>query len=203
MLPQLDTADRQRAGDSLNHMQYVSVKIFEQSGAELHGGNAIAVFHRWIQKGGLPEMAIDVADYAHIPAGPGVILVCREASYSLDNHDGRLGLLYQRKTDDGASDQASLNWAYDSAVTACRRLEGEPEFKSHKFDEREFAITWNDRALYPNTDESWQRVRPSVVTFLDALFGAGGYKLTRTGQDRRERLSAEVRAVAARPEVRQ
>jgi hypothetical protein len=175
-------------------MQHLSVKIFEQSGAELHAGNAIAVFHRWIQRGGLPEMPIDVADYAHIPAGPGVILVCREAAYSLDNNDGRLGLLYQRKAADGSSDQASLNWAYDSAVSACRRLEGEPEFKSLKFDEREFAITWNDRALYPNTDESWERVRPSVVAFLDALFGSG-YRLTRTGQDRRERLGAEVRAV--------
>jgi hypothetical protein len=124
-----------------------------------------------------------------------VILVCREAAYSLDNNDGRLGLLYQRKTEDDSSDQASLNWAYDSAVSACRRLEDEPEFKGHRFDEREFAIAWNDRAHYPNTDESWERVRPSVVAFLDALFGVGGYKLIRTGQDRRERLGAEVRAV--------
>jgi hypothetical protein len=139
-------------------------------------------------------MPIDVADYAHIPAGPGVILVCQEASYALDNHDGRLGLLYQRKKADGSNDQASLNWAYDSAVSACRRLEAEPELKGYKFDEREFAITWNDRALYPNTDESWERVRPSVVAFLEALFG-GGYQLTRTGQDRRERLAAEVRAI--------
>ena len=74
-------------------MQHLSVKIFEQSGAELNGAKAIAVFHRWIQRGGLPEMAIDVADYAHIPAGPGVLLVCQEAAYALDNHDGRLGLL--------------------------------------------------------------------------------------------------------------
>jgi hypothetical protein len=181
-------------------MQHLSVKIFEQSGAELNGAKAIAVFHRWIQRGGLPEMPIDVADYAHIPAGPGVLLVCQEASYALDNHDGRLGLVYQRKTRDDSDDRASLNWAYDSAVSACRRLEGEPEFKGHKFDEREFAITWNDRALYPNTDESWARVRPSIVAFLDALFG-GGYKLTRTGQDRRERLAAEVRAVAKVQEV--
>jgi len=181
-------------------MQHLSVKIFEQSAAELDGGKTIAVFHRWIQRGGLPEMPIDVADYAHIPAGPGVILVCQEASYALDNHDGRLGLLYQRKKSDDPNDQASLNWAYDSAVAACRRLEAEPEFKGYRFDEREFAITWNDRALYPNTDESWERVRPSVVAFLEALF-TGGYKLSRTGQDRRERLAAEVRAVAKMQEV--
>lgn len=59
-------------------MQHLSVKIFEQSGAELNGTQAIAVFHRWIQRGGIPEMPIDVADYAHIPAGPGVILVCQK-----------------------------------------------------------------------------------------------------------------------------
>src|ERR1022692_242409 len=99
-------------------MQHLSVKIFEQSGAELNGAKAIAVFHRWIQRGGLPEMPIDVADYAHIPAGPGVLLVCQDASYSLDNHDGRLGLLYQRKKCDDSDDRTSLNWAYDSAVAA-------------------------------------------------------------------------------------
>src|SRR5208282_5773091 len=98
MLPQFDAANRHRHCAGVEPMQHLSVKIFEQSGAELDGAKAIAVFHRWIQRGGLPEMPIDVADYVHLPAGPGVILVCQEAAYSLDNNDGRLGLLYQRKT---------------------------------------------------------------------------------------------------------
>jgi hypothetical protein len=175
-------------------MHHLGVKIFEQSGAELQTDCAIKVFHRWIQKGGQPELLIDVADYAHVPAGPGVVLMGHEAAYSLDVADNRLGLLYQRKERSESDPQASLRAVYDSAVGACRRLEGEREFAGKlKFDEREFALIWNDRALYPNTDESWQRVRPEVDAFLDGLLGAGSYRLTRVGQDRRERLSVEVR----------
>ncbi len=174
-------------------MQHLSVKIFEQSGAELNSSSAIAVFHRWIQRGHLKELAIDVADYAHIPCGPGVILVCYDGSYALENVGGRYGLQYQRKSRLDVDHQQALRAAYDLAVAACQRVEGEPEFKGHKFDPREFSITWNDRALYPNTDESWAHVQPGVATFLDNLLGARQYQLTRTGEDRRERLSAEVR----------
>jgi hypothetical protein len=171
-------------------LHHIGVKIFEQSGAELKADTAILVFHRWIQKGGQPELLIDVADYAHVPAGPGVVLVGHEGSYSLDNSDNRLGLLYQQKE----KSTRDLRTVYDSAVGACRRLELEPEYQGKlKFDEREFALIWNDRALYPNTDESWQRVRPAVDVFLEGLLGAGRYRLIRVGQDRRERLAVEVR----------
>lgn len=177
-------------------MHHLGVKIFEQSGAELHAAKSIAVFHRWIQKRDLPDLLIDVADYAHIPGGPGVILVGQEAAYSLDNTGTRLGLLYQRKSRDDRDDRETLQSAYDAAVAACRQIEAEPEFKGHlKFDDREFAIVFNDRALYPNTDESWARVQSAVRGFLDGLLGVGEYKLIRTAEDRRERLSVEVRRI--------
>src|SRR5258708_14345985 len=156
-------------------MHHIGVKIFEQSGAELQAGTAILVFHRWIQRGGQPELLIEVAEYAHVPGGRGVVRVGHEGSYSLDNADNRLGLLYQRKEKSGLD----LRAVYDSAVGACRHLEQEPEYQGKlKFDEREFALIWNDRALYPNTDESWGRVKPDVATFLDGLLGAGHYRLT-------------------------
>ena len=37
--------------------------------------DAVAVFHQWIRDGVCPEMLIDVADYRHVPAGPGVLLI--------------------------------------------------------------------------------------------------------------------------------
>src|SRR5258708_12787722 len=105
-------------------MHHIGVKIFEQSGAELQAGTAILVFHRWIQRGGQPELLIDVADYAHVPAGPGVVLVGHEGSYSLDNADNRLGLLYQRKEKSGLH----LRAVYDLAVGSCPHLAPEPPY---------------------------------------------------------------------------
>ena len=57
----------------------------------------IPVFHRWIREQAMPELLIDVADYSHVPAGPGVMVIGHEANYSVDNRENRLGLLYNRR----------------------------------------------------------------------------------------------------------
>src|SRR5258707_6267038 len=107
-------------------MQHLSVKILAQPGAELNSADAIAVFHRWIQRGDSPELLIDVADYAHVPAGPGVVLMGLQAAYSLDNTHNRLGLLYNHRVRTSLDDREALRQDYGSALAACRRLESEP-----------------------------------------------------------------------------
>src|SRR5437764_1537417 len=106
----------------MNPIQHVRVKIFASESARADLGDAIPAFHRWIQDRVCPEMLIDVADYRHVPNGPGVVLMGHEAAYSLDNTKGRLGLLYNRRLAGGAA-QENLRQAYDAAVAACQRLE--------------------------------------------------------------------------------
>ena len=59
------------------------------------------LLHRWIQIAGSGcgkwTIAIDVADYTHLPDGPSVLLVGHEGNYALDCRDGRQGLYYYRK----------------------------------------------------------------------------------------------------------
>ena len=38
-----------------------------------------------------------MADYRHVPEGPGVMLIGHQANYSVDNTDNRLGVRYNRK----------------------------------------------------------------------------------------------------------
>ena len=52
----------------------------------------IPVFHRWISDGTLDEIWVDVADYRHVPRGPGVLLVAHHAHYGWDAADGAWGL---------------------------------------------------------------------------------------------------------------
>ena len=174
-------------------MQHVNVKIFAEPRAEFDPNDVIAVFHRWIQQGDLPELLIDVADYSHVPAGPGVVLIAHEAAYSLDNMRNRLGLLYDRKAATDLGPRDSLREAYERALAACRRLEKEPELQGQlKFDTDEVEVIWNDRLLHPNTDESWKQVQPDTTAFFDGLFGAGTYTLERAA-DPRERLRVNAR----------
>ena len=64
------------------NIDHVNVKVFAKAPVDLAA--AIPVFHRWIQEGACEELLIDVADYRHVPAGPGVVLIGHEANYSLD-----------------------------------------------------------------------------------------------------------------------
>jgi hypothetical protein len=174
-------------------MQHVNIKIFARSAEGVNLSEAIPVFHRWIQSRDLPELLIDVADYAHVPAGPGVLLIAHEANYSLDCNANRLGLLYNRKATGSGTPQQHLSQAYESAVAACRRLEQEPEFQGKlEFDPGDVELILNDRLLHPNTEAAWREVEPDVKQFFDAVFNGNSYTMTRA-TDPRERLRVNIR----------
>jgi hypothetical protein len=174
-------------------MQHVNIKIFARSAEGVNLSEAIPVFHRWIQGRDLPELLIDVADYAHVPAGPGVLLIAHEANYSLDCNADRLGLLYNRKVAGNGTPHERLSQAYESAVVACRRLEQEPEFRGKlEFDFDDVELILNDRLLHPNTEAAWQDIQPDVKQFFDGIFGSNAYTLTRA-TDPRERLRVNIR----------
>ena len=177
-------------------MEHANVKVFAKHADGVKLSDAILVFHRWIQDGVFPETLIDVADYSHVPAGPGVLLIGHEANYSLDNSRNRLGLLYARKTASDASAERVLDQSYDAALAACRCLEQETDFRGRlTFDPEEIEVTLNDRLLHPNTDEGWEAVRPEATDFLDRRFG-GGHTLQRVVADPRERLTFTIRRSA-------
>ena len=79
-------------------LQRFAIKVYLEDPSKLDPKALIPVFHRWIQERAIPDhLLIDVADYSHVPHGPGVMLMTREGHFSLDNSDQRLGLMYTRK----------------------------------------------------------------------------------------------------------
>ncbi|MBW1832016.1 MAG: hypothetical protein JRJ10_10020, partial [Deltaproteobacteria bacterium] len=65
------------------------VKLYARAG-EIELGKLIPVFHEWIRaKKITDELLIDVADYAHVPQGPGVVLIGHQSDYYLDVADNR------------------------------------------------------------------------------------------------------------------
>ena len=158
---------------------------------------AIPVFHRWIQEQALPGLLIDVADYRHVPEGPGVVLVAHEAIYGLDQGGGRLGLLYNRRTRLDATPADALPQAFRAALEACRKLEQEPEFAGTlSFAGGACEVVVNDRALAPNDAATGARLRAALEPLLDRLWGAGSYTVTPLGEAR-DRLGLSARSSTA------
>lgn len=179
------------------NLQHLNVKVFADRAA-VDLADAIPVFHRWIQQADPEELLIDVADYRHVPAGPGVMLIGHRANYSLDlGPENRLGLLYNRKAAAEGAPPEKLLHAFHVAFEACRRLEDEPKFagKLH-FNAGACEIVVNDRLLAPQTEETWQALKPEFEAFFGNLFRGQPYTLERAGTPR-ERF--RVRVLTAEP----
>ena len=109
----------------------LSAKLFAQEPRALDARVFVEIFHRWIQERRLKdELMVDVADYTHVQDGP-VILVCDGAHYSLDEADGRFGLVYcvKRHPASSVDPTSRLRHALRALVRASRQLEAESALK--------------------------------------------------------------------------
>jgi hypothetical protein len=147
----------------------------DASGVELE--EFIPVFHDWIQTQQLEELLIDVADYRHVPHGPGVVLVAHDAHYAMDLAEGRLGLLYSRRREthpsrgaiQGVADRLRSVW--HCALTACQRLEAHPVLHGRlQFRGNELLLRCNDRLQAPNTPAAYDELYQDLEPFLATLY---------------------------------
>jgi len=81
----------------MTNVYRIGAKVFCTQGADLALEELIPIFHRWIQQKRTSNLLIDVADYSHVPAGPGILLVAHEGNYMVDDLGGRRGLTFYRK----------------------------------------------------------------------------------------------------------
>jgi len=75
-------------------LQKINVKFFVANSSEISLEVFINIFNAWVQVS--DGEYYDIADYSHVQAGPGILLIAHEANISMDNTDNRLGLLYNR-----------------------------------------------------------------------------------------------------------
>jgi len=173
-------------------VQHVNIKIFA-SKADIDLVDAIPIFHRWIQDNTMPEMLIDVADYKHVPDGPGVMIIGNQVDYSLDEQEGRLGVLYNRKGEVDGDAQAALKISFEAARNAAKKLEVEAAFAGKlKFDAGDVEVIINDRVLAPNNDATLQALEPEIQKFFAGIYGHNDFVLEHRGEPR-ERFRVGVK----------
>lgn len=175
-------------------LQHINIKLYLK-GSDVDLASVIPIFHSWIQDQVFDELLIDVADYRHVHHGPGLMLICHEADYSLDQTDGRLGLRYNRKAPLCGTNLDRLIQATRSALVAAQRLEADTRAnQSLSFNGQELQVTVNDRLLSFNDKATRDLVEPDIKSFAAKLFGHSGYTLS-FDSDPRHLLSAAIHAV--------
>src|SRR5262249_14744243 len=119
------------------------------------------------------------------------------ANISIDNNESRLGLLYNQKRPLQGSNREKLVASFASALGYCRRLEEEAKLEGLlRFRGEEVLVMVNDRLLAPNTEETFNALRPDIEGLAARLFGRSDFAIERDANPRR-RFSVRIRAASA------
>jgi hypothetical protein len=177
------------------NLERFCLKFYTRPGVTVDEGIFIEVFHDWIRRRKLAGVLIDVADYRHVPDGPGVMLITHDINFSMDHTDGRFGLLAQRKLgpgDDHASrivELARSTAAFGALLESDRRVKGSLSLEGGLFH-----YMANDRLLAPNNEASFTALLPDLAAAAAIIYPGQNVSISRLPNDPRDRLTIVVEA---------
>lgn len=176
-------------------VQYVNIKIYSTTASPPTLERFIPIFHSWIQDDLCEELLVDVVDYGHVPAGPGVMLIAHEANFSVEyGAENRFGLLYSTKGKREGSNQQKIEHAVQQCLKAAMRLQEDDHLKGElKFSGADFRLFVNRRLQVSNDESSFNALKPEIEMVFDNLLGGSDFSLVRISTDSRERLTVEIK----------
>lgn len=155
-------------------LQRINVKLFVDAPDPVPVDALLPVFARWREDTANPAEWVDLADYAHVPRGPGVMIIGRQGNLALDLADPGPGILYANKKALAGSVSERVLDTFRRALALTRALLEEPGFPSGIVPRpAAWELVFNDRIHAPNTDATHAVLGPDVDAALDRLFGAG------------------------------
>lgn len=152
----------------------LSVKLFvaPDPAAPVDPAPFVGIFHGFIQRGAVEGLLVDVADYAHVPDGPGVVLVGHEVDYGLDATGGRAGLVVVRKRCGELALADALRDTIRKAFVAVAAVRDDGR-AGVRFATDHLELRVLDRLAAPGTDEAREALVKEAEPVLREVFGDG------------------------------
>ena len=181
-------------GDAVTtSVRRVCAKLYAARATGITDDVFVPLFHEWIQQRALPSVLLDVADYTHVPDGPGVILVGHATTFALDRGDGRFGLLAQRRRPDGDTSTAIASVVRE-LLDVATRLEADARLAGALiFDRSVLRIELNDRLHASNSDASFEELAPIARHAISEVVRSSWPTIERVENDPRDRLALIAR----------
>ena len=180
-------------------LQQINIKVFTTEESEINYTNFIKVFNRWMEEADSDDY-LNYADYSHVDAGPGVLLILKQANYSIDNAYHEHGFLYNRKHEVEGDNADKIRQALTEVLSKCEQLEGSAELENAvHFNGGDFLFMVNNRHLAPNTQETAAAVEADLNPVLQQMYGDANFTVSRTSEDARERFALRISANSDKP----
>ena len=153
------------------NLQKFGIKLYLKANGNFNSKDFIPVFHNWIQDKVVPDhLLIDVADYSHIPDGPGVMLIAHEGHFSLDQENRQPGIMYMRKTEFGGDFKERFINVLSTTIQAANNLCDNKINKEVDFINNSFRFITNDRRIAENTYDNQKLYQNEVRKALVELY---------------------------------
>ena len=152
--------------------QRIAVKLFPTTRPDddLDLAPFTPLFHQFIQQSSVPGLLVDVADYAHVPNGPGIILIGHEVDYAIDSVGGRTGLLVVRKRCGESPLAETVRDALSKAIHCAQAIEQDGR-TGLAFGAAEIELQVFDRLQTPNDESTFEALCNEVLPVFASLDG--------------------------------
>ena len=162
----------------IRNLQRIQIKVGTEVSPAFNLDPFMAIFARWRKDKLHPAEWVDLADYAHMLRGPGIVLVGQRCNFAMDLSGPGPGILYAAKKGLSGSYTervlSAFKWCFDLA----NLLAAENEFpKDLRLRTDLIELRFNDRLETPNNAATDSELQPIVRQVLDTLFGAENYEL--------------------------
>ncbi|HEX7071785.1 MAG TPA: hypothetical protein VF190_13310 [Rhodothermales bacterium] len=176
----------------------LQVKLFFVDPQAVPPSDFVPVFHRWIQRGSIDQLLIDVHNYSHVHEGTGILLVGHEGDFAIDGASGRTGLLYTLKRGDHYTFAAAVRVALRRVALGATLLQQERALRDRiAFDLAHFELMIPDRLTYPNRVDVFEAIKEELSSVILQASGVANVSLERIDNDAREPLA--IRATMPEP----
>ena len=149
-------------------LQRIDVKLLLNAPSEPDLDPFLVIFDRWRKVADHPSDWVDLADYAHMPAGPGILIAGKRDTYSVNLNPPGPGLLTSVRHGLSGALAERFREAFRRASELNSAVLAEPEFPREMAPiDGAWEIFANDRLLCPNTNEMDSAVRPELAAALE------------------------------------
>ena len=148
----------------------------------------IVAFHTLIQRQGLGDTLIDVANYLHVTTGPGILLIGHQAFRTVQIDQAKAGIILSGRRMEVSSNTSFLEQHLQALVEFGLALEA--HFGRSLFDATKLTIRINDRR-FKHEENNAQGLLSIVNDALEAI-GLSVKKLSLRDSDPREQRAIDV-----------
>ncbi|GIX05771.1 MAG: hypothetical protein KatS3mg115_0174 [Candidatus Poribacteria bacterium] len=168
-------------------LKRIDLKFYAQNPEAIDYPALTEVFIRWSKED--PNRWLDIADYLHVPSGPGLLLIGNDYHIGVDNHKDRPGFLFSLREPLEGPTEERIAGALRLAIQIGADLEAEETIRVRfGVDPIEFIV--NDRMYFPNEPEVYAALEGAIREGFRQVFSEVSVE---RHDDPKKRLGATIR----------